>query len=138
MAEMEYRFQSMLGDLGSRGEEVRGRVMPAIRGDFRVDVRDHMDEVIVVADLPGVEKEHVGVRLLDPQRLEIASIRTGEVAEETEGYYVRERRYGTMNRIVALPVEVTDMDSTASFKNGVLEVRLKKAPIEVGTTIPIE
>jgi HSP20 family protein len=138
MAEMENRFQSMLSGIGTRGEEVRGRMMPAIRGDFRVDVRDHGDEVIIVADLPGVQKEHVSVRLLDPHHLEISSMRTGETEEHAENFYMRERTYGSMSRVVILPVEVTEEDSSASFKNGVLEVRIKKAPTEVGTAIPIE
>jgi HSP20 family protein len=137
MAEMENRFQSLLGGIGARGEEVRGRVVPAIR-DFRVDVREHEDEVIVVADLPGVEKENVSVRLIDPQHLEISSRRAGETEERAEDYFMRERIYGQMYRTVMLPAEVTEENSQASFKNGVLEVRLRKAPTEIGTTIPIE
>jgi len=134
---MESRFQSMIGGIGTRGEEVRGRIVPAIR-DFRVDVRDHEDEVIVVADLPGVEKENVAVRLIDPQRLEIVSVRSGETEEGARDFFVRERIYGQMSRTVMLPAEVVEENAAASFKNGVLEVRLKKAPIEIGTTIPIE
>jgi len=137
MAEMEGRFQSMLGGIGARGEEVRGRVVPAVR-DFRVDVRDHEDEVIVVADLPGVEKENVAVRLADPHHLEISSRRTEETGDEGRDFFMRERIYGQMSRMVLLPAEVTEEGSAASFKNGVLEVRLKKAPTETGTTIPIE
>ncbi len=64
MTEMENRFQSLLGGIGLGGEEARGRALPAAR-DLRVDIRDHEDEVIVVADLPGVEKENVSVRLID-------------------------------------------------------------------------
>lgn len=137
MAEMEGRFQSMLGGIGARGEEVRGRIVPTVR-DLRVDVRDHEDEVIVVADLPGVEKENVAARLIDPQHLEIISMRTDETGEDTQDFFMRERVYGQMSRTVLLPAEVSQEDSTASFKNGVLEVRLKKAPTEIGTTIPIE
>jgi len=127
----------MLGGIGARGEEIRGRIVPTIQ-DFRVDVRDHEDEVIVVADLPGVEKENVAVRLIDPRHLEIMSRRTDETAEETADFFMRERVYGQMGRTVMLPAEVVDEGATASFKNGVLEVRLKKLPAEVGTTIPIE
>ena len=137
MAEMESRFQSLLGGIGTRGEEVRGRVVPTIR-DFRVDVRDHEDEVIVVADLPGVEKEDVTIRLIDPQHLEIMSIRSGETEEESMDFFMRERIYGQMSRTVLLPAEVTEEHASATFKNGVLEVRLKKTPTETGTTIPIE
>jgi HSP20 family protein len=137
MAEMESRFQSMLGGIGTRGEEFRGRVVPAVR-DFRVDVRDHEDEVIVVADLPGVERENVAVRLIDPLHLEITSRRTNETEEEAVDFFMRERIYGQMGRTVLLPAEVVEENASASFKNGVLEVRLKKAPTETGTTIPIE
>jgi len=137
MAEMENRFQSMLGGIGARGEEIRGRVVPAVR-DFRVDVRDHEDEVIVVADLPGVEKEDVAVRITDPLHLEIASTRTSETGEECQDFFMRERIYGQMSRMVLLPAEVTEENAAASFKNGVLEVRLKKVPAEIGTTIPID
>jgi len=137
MAEVESRFQSLLGGIGVRGEDIRGRAVPAI-GDFRVDVRDHEDKVIVVADLPGVEKENVTVRLIDPRRLEIRSRRAGESTEEAADFFMRERVYGEMSRTVMLPAEVTEEGATASFKNGVLEVQLKKVPVEAGTTIPIE
>jgi HSP20 family protein len=59
--------------------------------------------VIVVADLPGVEKENVAVRLIDPQRLEIVSVRSGETEEGARDFFVRERIYGQMSRTVMLP-----------------------------------
>jgi HSP20 family molecular chaperone IbpA len=48
---------------------VTDRMLPAIRGEFRVDVREHDEEVIVVADLPGVEKENVSLQILNPRTL---------------------------------------------------------------------
>lgn len=114
------------------------RMLPAIRGEFRVDVREHEDEVIVVADLPGVEKETVSLDILNPRALEIACERNKETEDKGEGYYVRERIFGTMRRIVALPTDVTKENSKASFKNGVLEVTLKKASGSARTRIEIE
>jgi HSP20 family molecular chaperone IbpA len=43
-----------------------------------------------------------------------------------------------MKRIVAMPADVTETDSNASFKNGVLEVRLRKAKILPRARIQIE
>ena len=103
---------------------VGDRMLPAIRGEFRVDVREHDDEVIVIADLPGVEKENVSLQLLNPRALEVSCERREENEEKSEGYYMRERVCGTMRRIVAIPVDVTEIDSNASFRNDVLEVRL--------------
>ena len=117
---------------------VADRMLPAIRGEFRVDVRDNDDEVIVVADLPGVEKEDVSLQLVNPRALEISCERKGEKEERSEGFFMRERVYGSMSRVVAVPMDVTENDSSASFKNGVLEVRLKKAKIQPKSRIQIE
>jgi HSP20 family protein len=114
------------------------RMLPAIRGEFRVDVREHDDEVLVVADLPGVEKEAVSLQLINPRALEISCERNKETEEKAEGYYVRERIVGSLRRIVALPVNVTEDNSRAGFRNGVLEVTLKKAPEIQKSRIAIE
>ena len=44
---------------------------------------------------------------------------------------MRERKFGSMTRIVPLPKPVTEEKSSATFKNGVLEVHLKKMAKEV-------
>ena len=114
------------------------RMLPAIRGEFRVDVRDHDDEVIVVADLPGVDKEAVTLQLLNPRALEISCERKEKKEEKAEGFYMHERLSGTMSRVVALPSDVTEDDAKASFKNGVLEVTLKKTKLTRENRIEIE
>jgi HSP20 family protein len=142
MTEMEVQFNEMLEELASTkalpGKEMRARVLPAIRGEFRVDVKEHEDEVIVAADLPGVEKEDVSIEILEPRTLRIAFSRQGETKEEGEGYFVRERTYGSMDRIVRLPADVTDESAQATFKNGVLEVHLRKTAAEMKKKITIE
>jgi HSP20 family protein len=142
MQDMETQFNEMLEELATTkalpGKEMRARMLPAIRGEFRVDVKDHDDEVIVAADLPGVEKDDVSLEVLDPRTLRIAFSRQAEKKEEAEGYYVRERTYGSMDRVVRLPTDVTEEGASATFKNGVLEVRLKKTAIESRKKIPIE
>jgi HSP20 family protein len=117
---------------------VSDRMLPAIHGEFRVDVREHDDEVIVAADLPGADKETVSLQLLNPRALEISCDRSNEKEEKGKDYYVRERVSGSMRRIVALPTDVKDESSRASFKNGVLEVRLKKTTIPSRSRIEIE
>ena len=142
MQEMETQFNEMVEELATNktlpGKDMRARMLPAIRGEFRVDVKEHDDEVIVAADLPGVEKEDVSLEVLDPRTVRIAFSRRAETEEKAEGYFVRERTYGSMDRVVRMPSDVTEEGATATFKNGVLEVRLKKATIETGKKIPIE
>jgi HSP20 family protein len=93
---------------------------------------------MVVADLPGVDKEDISISLLNPNTLEIACERRSDKEEKDEGYYVRERMYGSMSRTVALPHDVTEKGASATFKNGVLEIRLKKSKEERGSRIKIE
>jgi HSP20 family protein len=133
-AEMEGRFQSLLT------ESAPGRALPMLRGEGpRLDIYTHEDEVIVVADLPGAAKENVSLRLINPKLLEITAAQKEEREGGEEGYVMRERYYGTMKRVVSLPAAVKEEGASATFKNGVLEVRLKKEEeVETGTLIPIE
>ncbi len=147
MAAMESRFQSMMdtsrflpGGLLPAAGSSAGKLMPVLRGDLRIDVREMGDEVIVVADLPGVEKGDVSLRLVNPRTLEISCERKVE-HEETgeEGHIIQQERiFGSMDRLLVLPSEVSAEGATSSFKNGVLEVHLRKIPVERGTMIPIE
>jgi len=117
---------------------VTDRMLPAIRQEFRVDIREHDGEVIVVADLSGGEKDDVSLQFLNPRMLEISCERKGEKEEKSEGYYVRERIYGSMQRLVTLPAEVTEKDAKTRFKNRVFEVRLNKTKISPKSRIKIE
>lgn len=133
-SEMENRFQSLLTDAGA------GRSLPALRTEEepRVDVCAHEDEVIVAVDLPGAEKENISLRLATPRMLEISAAQKGENEKSEEGYYVRERMYGQTRRMIALPDDVKEEGAHATFKNGVLEVRLKKDESRKGSVISIE
>jgi len=124
--------------LPATGETVT-KMLPASRASFHVDVSETDDEVVVTADMiPGVSKKDISLDLVNPQALEISCERREEKKEEKEGYYMRERAFGSMTRIVPLPKPVTDDGSSSTFKNGVLEVHLKKTAKEPRGKIPIE
>jgi HSP20 family protein len=126
-AEMENMFHAVSS--GNRLLPASGmgdRMLTAIRGEFRLDVREHDEDVIVVADLPGVDKESLTLQLINPRLLEIVCTREKDTEEKAEVYYIRERVSGSMSRMVTLPADVTEDDAKATFKNGILEVRLKK------------
>jgi HSP20 family protein len=138
MENMRHGLWGSLDDMHQRYmlPAVNGGLLPAIRGQFKVDVRDEGDEVIVIADLPGVDKDKLIVELVNPFTLVIRCDQVVE-SEDTsrEGYYMRERAYGTMQRAIYLPCAVTDEGSTSTFKNGVLEIHLKKT--EQPSRIPV-
>ncbi|MFA7198469.1 MAG: Hsp20/alpha crystallin family protein [Methanoculleus sp.] len=137
-------FDEMLGEMQKQFSDVMGRISggapqgsPLGGAGTMVDVREDETEVMVVADLPGVDMEKIAVRLLDPRTLRITARREEEAETEQAGYFVRERRVGTISRTATLPVDVEGEGAHATFKNGVLEVRLKKVVQEVGKEIPL-
>jgi HSP20 family protein len=124
--------------LPSAGESAM-KMLPAQQTRLRVDVAEWGNEVVVTADLiPGITKKDISLDLINPQALEISWERNEERKEEKEGYYLRERSFGSMMRIVPLPVPVTEDKSTATVRDGVLEVHLMKSAKEPKGKIPIE
>ncbi len=142
MDEMDKRFREMVGGMESGrllpAPGFQGRLIPTYRGTFTVDVKQHDDEVIVVADLPGATKEDIAITLIDPRTLNISFQREEEKEEREEGYYLKERVRGAMERTITLPTDVTTDESKATFTNGILELRLKKRLISPEKRILIE
>ncbi len=121
MREME-RF------MGSMTEEMQRRLPVAREAGFReplVDINETPDEVIVTAELPGVQKENIELSLVD-NALEIRTSQKEEVAVEKEGFRRRERRSMNFYRVIELPCGVDGSKVKATFNNGVLEVRMPK------------
>ncbi len=141
LEEVDRRFRELTSNLSSQGylpaPGFERRLLPALRGEFSVDVMEQDSEVIVAADLPGVKKEEINIALVDPRTLDIRTKREAGRKEETEEFYVQERQRGEMERYISLPGEVTGEGATATFTNGVLEIRLKKAKTGEGKKIEI-
>jgi len=124
--------------LPSAGES-ETKMLPARQTRLGVDVAESGEEVIVTADLiPGVTKKDITLDLISPRALEISWERREEKKEEKKGFYLRERSFGSMTRFIPLPKAVTEDGSTATFRNGVLEVRLRRLSKEPKGRITIE
>ena len=102
-----------------------------------VDVIDRDNEVVVTADLPGVDKDDIKLSVEDDV-LEISAEKKTARGQEEQGYLRRERSYSRFYREVRLPSPVDESKARASFNNGVLEVVLPKAEKKKGSSIPIK
>lgn len=91
----------------------------------RIDVAEGENEIIVTAELPGMEENEVEL-LLAPDTLTIKGEKKAEKEEKELEYYRSERVYGSFSRTFQLPTEIDREKVTASFKNGVLKVTLPK------------
>src|SRR5262249_1993311 len=68
----------------------------------QVEVRRHGNELIIRADLPGMNKEDVNVELRD-NAVVIQGERKEEHEDEREGWYRSERSYGSFYRTIPVP-----------------------------------
>ncbi len=89
----------------------------------QVEVQQRNNELIVRADLPGLKRDDVTVEV-DDGVLTLSGERRQEEQEEREGFYRSERSYGSFYRAIPLPEGVKEDDISASFGDGVLEVRV--------------
>ena len=102
-----------------------------------VDIIETDEEVLVLADLPGVDPERVTVELTG-HMLTIAGERTGEDVDRAKTVHVRERFDGQFRRSVPLPVPVKPDEVEAEVTHGVLRVRMPKADVARSKRIPIK
>ncbi|MBK1730982.1 Hsp20/alpha crystallin family protein [Thiococcus pfennigii] len=91
----------------------------------RVDVIDREAEVLVRAELPGVERKDLAVEL-SGSMLTIRGERRREEKEERGEYFREEIEHGTFHRTLRLPQEVMADEVKAEFRDGILEVHLPK------------
>jgi HSP20 family protein len=90
-----------------------------------LDVFEEQDDIVVKAELPGIDKENIEVNLTD-RTLTIKGEKKKAEEVKEENYYRCERSYGSFLRSVELPKDVHADKVKASFKNGILEVRVPK------------
>lgn len=102
-----------------------------------VDMIDRKDEVVVKADLPGLEDRDIEVSVQDGM-LTIRGQRRQEKVETGEEYYYCERVAGAFARTLALPAGVDQDRIRATFTKGVLEIHLPKTKEAKGRKIDIK
>jgi HSP20 family protein len=95
---------------------------------IRIEERVEDDALVIRAEMPGIDPDKdVEINVRD-HTLEIRAERREEESKEEKGTRRSEFRYGSFSRVVALPPEAKEGDVHASYKDGVLEVRVPCAP----------
>jgi HSP20 family protein len=89
--------------------------------NFEVYTTDH--ELVVSAELPGMDPQDVEVEVT-PEAVHVVGERKKETEIKEDNYYRTERHYGRFERVVPLPYRVKDAEAKASYKHGVLSIRL--------------
>lgn len=109
-----------------------------LQPDFSVDIKEKADAFVVNAELPGVKKENVEVNIDEHQVSISANIDQYDQASNDEKIIQSERYFGSVSRTFYLPTAVDKATSVAQFKNGVLELTLKKIKNNNGNRLEIK
>ena len=130
MPDVETMFERMFGDswlrpfsrarLGPWGPRTFGVEAPAL------DLYEDKDALVVKAEIPGLSKDEIDVSVTG-NMLTIKGAKKKEEEVKEKDYYRCERIFGSFFRTLELPADVKTSEVKATFKNGVLEIRMPKA-----------
>jgi len=124
MVSMRDRFNRLFDDglfPTSRGEESLG----LNAWNPSVDIYENDDDIVIKAEIPGVEKDNIHVDLKG-RVLTLKGERKNENEVKEDRFYRREMSYGRFERAFTLPGEVDPEKVKADFKDGVLKVEVPK------------
>jgi HSP20 family protein len=104
-------------DAGGYGEGTPSMWSP------HVEVCERNGKLLIQADLPGMKRDDVNVRIEQDQVI-IQGERHQQQENQQSGYYRSERSYGSFYRTIPLPEGTNVESATASFRDGVLEIEV--------------
>lgn len=100
------------------------------------EVEETAKDILVRVELPGLEKEDCHVSI-EGNVLYMSGEKRIERETGDSTYHVMERAYGSFQRAIPLPRNVDAGKAEASYRNGVLIVRVPKSAAVSGTTVRI-
>lgn len=100
------------------------------------EVEETDKEIVVRVEAPGMEKDNCRITI-EGNMLYLSGEKRFERETRDSTYHVMERAYGAFQRSIPLPRNVDVGKAEASYKNGVLSVRLPKVAGESGKSIPV-
>lgn len=124
MISLRERMDKLFEDSLSRFKASDEETMPSFWSPA-VDIYETDENIVLKAELPGIDKSDVSVEVKD-NTLILKGERRREKELKEENYHRIERSYGAFIRSFTIPVTVKQDEVKARFKDGVLEVSLPK------------
>ncbi len=111
-------------------------IRPMTRRFVPVDLYEEKDELVLSVDAPGFDPSQIEIKTFS-DRVDIRS-KVEEGAEDPEGrvWHIRRPTRG-INLSVSLPTEVDPDQAGASFKNGVISIRMPKSRAVQGKVLEL-
>jgi HSP20 family protein len=102
-----------------------------------IDMYQTDDDVVIRAALPGIKSEEVQINVTGEMLTLKGEVKQDQEMEE-KSWHIREQRYGSFERSVALPTAVVANKAKADFEDGILTVTLPKAEEVKPKTITVK
>ena len=146
---MEYikiRLLDDFGQIGSKFEKHVEDMFRAVSPGFSLadrtwkpsmDMNETPEEIIIVAEVPGVDKDDLEVEI-SSKAVRIKGKRRARHCTDNATYRLAELQYGSFERVLFLPALIDPEIVSAAYQNGLLEIRLAKQPPERIHKIPIQ
>lgn len=146
---MEYikiRFLDDFGHIGSKFEKTIEDMFRSMSPVFTLaertwkplmDMNETPEEVVIVAEIPGVDKDDLEVEI-SSKAVRIQGNRFARHCSGDATYRLAEIQYGRFERVLFLPAPIDPEVVSATYQNGLLEIRLAKQPPEKTHKIPIQ
>lgn len=103
----------------------------------RVDVVENKESFIVRAELPGMKKDDVKLKL-ENNVLTLSGEKRDEEKHDADNFHLRETRYGKFERSFRLTDNIDRANISADYKDGVLTISLPKTKESLSKEIAIK
>jgi HSP20 family protein len=102
-----------------------------------IDMFQTDDEIVVKAALPGIKADEVQINVTGEVLTLKGDVQQNQEMEE-KAWHIREQRFGSFERSIALPTDVVADKAKADFENGILTITLPKAEEVKPKTITVK
>lgn len=97
----------------------------ADEGHLTVDVYQTEDDIVIRSTIAGARIDDIDIQVTQDM-ITIKGARKAEEQVHADNFYHRELYWGAFSRAIILPVDVDPEGAKASYKNGILTIRLPK------------
>jgi HSP20 family protein len=145
MSFIKIRFSNELGNIDAEFRRGIDEMFRLINSTFtiyqnvwrpQVDIYESPDEIMILADVAGVNKEDLYVEI-DHRVLRIYGKRKKPLMENTR-YHLAEIPYGYFERNLSLPCSVDTDSLKATYADGLLQIWMAKLPVDKVCKIPVQ
>lgn len=103
----------------------------------QVDIGASDKEYTITVEVPGVDEKDVKIEIAN-NTMTVRGEKKQEKEEKNKNYYRVERSYGSFQRLLSLPEDVNQEDIKATFKNGVLTIKMPRKTLPKSNVKQIE